>query len=361
VIIGCLGAGQLGRMMALAALPLNIDFCFYDQSEDGPAAQLAYQQSGAFDDRARLREWAQGLDVITFDWENVPLSTLKDLKDIAPIFPKPNALKVAQDRYFEKSLFTTLNIATPPFVKVDRYSDLLKAIAHCGMPGVLKTRRLGYDGKGQVRISNAQDIETAWQTLKGVPLIYEGWVDFDYEVSLIAVRSKKGEIAFYPLSENEHEAGILAISRAPFLHPALTKKARHILKQLLEYFNYVGVLTVEFFVKGSTLIANEMAPRVHNSGHWTIEGAVTSQFENHVRAIANLPLGSTEARGYSGMINLIGALPKHRARVLSIAGAHLHDYAKEEARKGRKMGHITVNAHTAKERESKIKQVIKVL
>jgi 5-(carboxyamino)imidazole ribonucleotide synthase len=361
VIIGCLGAGQLGRMMAMAALPLNIDMCFYDQSEDAPASQLAYQQTGSFTDRASLSDWAQGLDVITFDWENVPLSTLNVVKEFAPIYPKPSALKVSQDRLFEKTLFTQLNIPTPQFAAIDSYADLLKAIAHFGMPGVLKTRRLGYDGKGQARIQKNADIEKAWQTLKGVPLIYESWVDFDCEVSLIAVRSKRGECAFYPLSRNEHTHGILAISRAPFSHALMERKARLYLNRLLDHLNYVGVLTVEFFIQGNKLIANEMAPRVHNSGHWTIEGAVTSQFENHIRAICGMPLGSTEPRGHSAMINLIGAMPKQRSKILGIAGAHWHDYAKEEARAGRKMGHITLNSETSKAREQKLKQLLKLL
>lgn len=361
MIIGCLGAGQLGRMMALAALPLNIDFSFYDQSEDTPAAQLAHQHTGDFNNRASLTEWAQGLDVITFDWENVPLTTLQIVKPYAPIFPRLSALKASQDRLFEKNLFTQLKIPTPNYLPVNSYSDLLKAIAHFGMPGVLKTRRLGYDGKGQARIRSTAEIEKAWQSLKGSPLIYESWVNFDCEVSLIAVRSKRGEIAFYPLSQNQHHEGILAVSRAPFTYPAIERKARMYLGRLLDNLNYVGVLTVEFFIKGNTLIANEMAPRVHNSGHWTIEGAVTSQFENHIRAITGLPLGSTAARGHSGMINLIGAMPKNRTPILSIAGAHLHDYAKEEARVGRKMGHITVNADAAKARDAKIKQVFNAL
>ena len=360
MIIGCLGAGQLGRMMALAALPLNIDFCFYDRSDDTPASQLAHVEVGEFDDRPRLSEWAAGLDVITFDWENVPLSALDTVRSFAPIYPKANALRIAQDRLFEKKLFGALKIPTPGHCAVNSYTQLLKAVAHFGLPGVLKTRRLGYDGKGQHRIKDSHDIELAWQKLKGQPLIFESWVDFDYEVSLIAVRSKKGECAFYPLSQNEHQDGILAVSRAPFHHAALERKARSHLTAVLTHLNYVGVLTIEFFVKKGQLIANEMAPRVHNSGHWSIEGAITSQFENHVRAISGLPLGSTAPRGHSGMINLLGQLPKPQP-LLAIDGAHLHDYAKGEARPGRKMGHVTVNGDSIAHRERLVKAVLKTL
>jgi len=346
--------------MAMAALPLNIDCCFYDGTENTPASQLAHVEVGAFDDHESLIEWAQGLDVITYDWENVPVDALRALKSVAPIYPKPNALKVAQDRLFEKNLFTTLNIPTPGYSAVNSYTDLLKAIAHHGLPGILKTRRFGYDGKGQFRIKNSHDIETAWQKLKGQPLIFESWVNFEMEVSLIAVRSKKGECAFYPLVHNEHHEGILALSRAPYLHPKLERQAHRYLTTLMTELNYVGVLTVEFFVLKGKLIANEMAPRVHNSGHWTIEGAETSQFENHIRAICGLPLGSTEARGYSGMINLIGQLPKPAA-VLALEGAHYHDYAKDDVRPGRKMGHITITATSIKQREQRIKAALKTL
>lgn len=355
--IGIVGAGQLGRMMALAAYPLGIRSAFYDRVEDAPGGHVGSIVTGAFDDHARLREFARGVDVVTFDWENVPVESVRAIEDVAPVFPPPVALERSQDRLVEKTLFRDLGIPTPPFAPVDLRSDLTAAVGRIGLPGVLKTRTMGYDGKGQARLRTAADLDRAWAELGGQPLIYEGYVAFTREVSLLGVRGRKGEIAFYPLTENVHERGILAYSRAPFASAKLQREAERHVRAILTKFRYVGVLAVEFFVDRGRLVANEMAPRVHNSGHWTIEGAVTSQFENHVRAIAGLPLGSTKAVGHSAMVNFIGRLPK-TAKALAESGLHLHDYGKSEARPGRKLGHATYVGRTAAERERALARVL---
>jgi 5-(carboxyamino)imidazole ribonucleotide synthase len=346
VRIGIIGAGQLGRMLVEAGHPLGLEFRFYDRVADTPGGQVAPIVTGEFDDHARLAEFAKGCDVVTFDWENVPVESLLPIAKHVPVYPKPDILAIAQDRLLEKSLFCDLGIPTPPFAPVDLRYDLECAIQRIGAPGILKTRRLGYDGKGQARIMKRSASASAFASLAGQSLIYEGFVRFSREVSMIAVRSVSGAIAYYPLSENVHAHGILDETRAPARYPSLEKQARRHVRAILEKFNYVGVLTVEFFVKNGVLLANEMAPRVHNSGHWTIEGAVCSQFENHVRAIAGLPLGLTDARGHSAMINFVGSLPT-RERALAMKGLHFHDYGKREARPGRKLGHATVLASSA--------------
>ncbi len=348
--IGIIGAGQLGRMLVEAGHPLGLEFRFYDRIADTPGGQVAPIVTGEFDDHARLAEFARGCDVVTFDWENVPVESLLPLAKRVPVYPKPDILAIAQDRLFEKSLFCDLGIPTPPFAPVDLRYDLECAIQRIGAPGILKTRRLGYDGKGQARIMKCSASGGAFASLAGQSLIYEGFVRFSREVSMIAVRSVRGAIAYYPLCENVHAHGILDETRAPARYPALEKQARRHVRAILEKFNYVGVLTVEFFVKNGVLLANEMAPRVHNSGHWTIEGAVCSQFENHVRAIAGLPLGLTDSRGHSAMINFVGTLPA-RERALAVQGLHFHDYGKREARPGRKLGHATVLASSATRRD----------
>ncbi len=348
--VACLGAGQLGRMLALAGYPLGIELEFYDRSADTPGGQVGPIVTGEFDDIRQLKALARRADVVTFDWENVPVTSLRALKGIAPIYPQPSALAVAQDRVLEKKLFTQLGIPTPGFFAVESEADLLAAIQHIGLPGILKTRRMGYDGKGQYRITKRSDVAAALAVLGGQALIYEGFIRFSREVSLIAVRSKTGELAYYPLSENSHHEGILQSTRAPFKAPSLQRLAERYLRTELEHFSYVGVLAIEFFVADGRLIANEMAPRVHNSGHWTIEGAVTSQFENHLRAILGWPLGSTKARGHSAMLNFIGTLPERKG-LLAQPGVHLHDYGKREARAGRKLGHATIVADSSLARD----------
>jgi 5-(carboxyamino)imidazole ribonucleotide synthase len=337
--IGIIGAGQLGRMMAISGIPLGMTFTMYDRRADVPGAAVADIVVGGFDDLPRLRRFARSVDVVTFDWENVPVASARAVASIAPVWPPPRALETGQDRVSEKRLFRRLGIPAVPCAPVADFKGLLGAIADLGVPGILKTRRLGYDGKGQVRIRRAADAGDAWRQLQGQPLVYERFVDFTREVSLVGVRDRAGRMAFYPLAENVHEHGILTATRAPFVNRALQRAAERHLRRLMLALGYRGVLCVEFFVERGGLLANEMAPRVHNSGHWTIEGAETSQFENHVRAIAGLPLGSTRPRGHAVMVNLIGRMPPP-ARVAALPGVRLHDYGKA-ARPGRKLGHLT--------------------
>ncbi len=356
--IGIIGAGQLGRMLALAGYPLGLRFVFLDQSEDAPGAQVGRIVRGAFDDPKALAELARAVDVVTFDVENVPVDAIRDIAKQKPFAPPPSALGASQDRLDEKTLFRSLRIPTPPFAPVDSRADLVKAASSIGLPGVLKTRRLGYDGRGQYFLKTPADIDIAWNTLGSVPLIYEGFVEFSREVSIIGVRSTTGAIASYPLSANTHSSGILRYSTAPYRNAPLQRQAEKHLKRLMKHFDYAGVLTIEFFVKRGQLIANEMAPRVHNSGHWTIEGAATSQFENHVRAILGLPLGSTQPIGHSAMVNFIGTIPE-AARVLTIPGVHFHSYGKEP-RPNRKLGHCTVVSGSAQARDRALRQLLKI-
>ncbi len=357
--IGIIGAGQLGRMLALAGYPLGLRFTFLDPSADACGTQVGDSIVGAYDDPQQLQALANCVDVISFEFENVPVDTLTNIAKRKPLFPPVNALATSQDRLLEKNLFRTLGIATPEFKAVDSLTDLHAAVSSLGLPGILKTRRLGYDGRGQYRLRTVKDIEAAWQALGGVPLIYEAFVPFTREVSMIGVRSSKGETAFYPLTENTHQNGVLHLSSAPFKNTTLQTQAERYLKKLFKQFNYVGVLTVEFFVLGGQLIANEMAPRVHNSGHWTIEGSETSQFENHLRAICGLPLGSTALRGHVAMLNFVGHIPTSNA-ALQQNGVHFHDYGKQ-ARAGRKLGHATVVAGTPKARDLAVKKMLKLL
>ncbi len=337
--IGIIGAGQLGRMLALSGIPLGLDFTMYDRHRDVPGAAVAPLVTGRFDDLRRLARFAAGCDVVTFDWENVPGDSVRAIAKQVPVWPPPRALAVSQDRWLEKQLFRRLGIPVAPTVPVDSREQLALAIEVLGTPGILKTRRLGYDGKGQALIRRPADADQAFADLAGQALVYEQFVSFTREVSLIGVRDRGRRTAFYPLAENRHEHGILAETRAPYRHAALQHEAERHHRRLMRALGYVGVLAVEYFVKGGRLIANEMAPRVHNSGHWTIEGAETSQFENHVRAVAGLPLGRTQPRGHAVMFNLIGRMPARRA-LAALPGVHLHDYGKAP-RPGRKLGHLT--------------------
>jgi 5-(carboxyamino)imidazole ribonucleotide synthase len=344
--VGVLGAGQLGRMMALAGYPLGMDFLFLDQTAGTPAHQVAPSLIGSFTDPALLEELARRCEVVTFDWENVPAAALDALESRTRIAPPRAALATAQDRLLEKQLFATLRIPTNRNQAVDSLADLERAVQAIGLPGVLKTRRLGYDGKGQFVLRKAADVAAAWQALGTAPLLYEQMVPFDYEVSAIGVRGLDGRFAMYPLNRNLHRDGILRLTRAPWKSATLERAARRTLRKVMEHFDYVGVLAIEFFVQRGRLLANEMAPRVHNSGHWTIEGAVTSQFENHLRAVTGLPLGSTAARGHSAMLNLISNMPD-AAALLAEPGICLHDYGKQP-RPGRKLGHLTFVESTAR-------------
>ena len=357
--VGIIGAGQLGRMLALAGYPLGIECQFFDRSVDTPGGQVGPIVRGEFEDEAALARLARRVDVVTFDWENVPVASLRAIARLKPVYPKPDVLEVAQDRLLEKTLFRDLGIPTPPFAPVDIRADLDAAVARIGLPGILKTRRFGYDGKGQARIRRRADLASAWAALGGQPLIYEGFVNFTRELSLLAVQGINGERVFYPLTENVHEHGILATSCAPYRSAALQRSAERHLQKILERYRYTGVLAVEFFVAKGALIANEMAPRVHNSGHWTIEGAITSQFENHLRAITGLPLGSPAPRGYAAMVNFVGRLPAART-ALAERGLHFHDYGKREQRPGRKLGHATVVADSAAVRNRALGRILRL-
>jgi 5-(carboxyamino)imidazole ribonucleotide synthase len=359
--VGIVGAGQLGRMLALAGYPLGLDFLCLDPSADAPAGQVAPLLKGAFTDRRLLARLARQCDVITFDWENVAVSGLAAIsqRHRARICPPVAALATGQDRVAEKRLFERLRIPTTRWHAVDSRGELARAMATVGVPGVLKTRRMGYDGKGQAVIREQAEAERAWAQLGQVALLYEEYVPFDCEVSIIGARSVRGEIAVYPLCGNVHGEGVLRLTRAPYGPPRWQQRAARYLERVLAHFRYSGILTIEFFVRRGRLIANEMAPRVHNSGHWTIEGAITSQFENHLRAILGLPLGATRARGFSAMVNLVGEMPP-RGRLLSLAGVHLHDYGKI-ARPGRKMGHCTVVEPSAAARDARARALLKDL
>ncbi|BBL58561.1 5-(carboxyamino)imidazole ribonucleotide synthase [Methylomonas koyamae] len=337
--VGILGGGQLARMIALAGYPLGLKFIVLDPDANAGAAGLSEHLLGAYDDPALLAELAEKADVVTYEFENVPAHVAEFLSSHTLVYPPAGALAVAQDRLLEKNFFRELGIGTAPFAAVDSLADLENAMADIGYPAILKSRRMGYDGKGQAVLRSAADLAAAWDSMQGAAAIVEGFVDFQREVSIIAARSPSGEIAYYPLSENRHRGGILRIAECCDKDPAQSL-AEDYVRRLLEKLDYVGVVALELFDAGGTLLANEFAPRVHNSGHWTIEGSETSQFENHLRAILNLPLGSTAPRGYAAMVNFIGGLADD-AQLLNIANAHLHLYDKVP-RKGRKVAHATI-------------------
>jgi 5-(carboxyamino)imidazole ribonucleotide synthase len=346
--IGIIGAGQLGQMLGFAARKLNVECRFLDPSISPPARVCGDVIQRPFDDAKALAELAASCDVITYEFENVPVGALQNLDGTVPIYPPVDALRQAQDRLDEKRLFERLGIPLPAYRAIDAREDMVAAALALGLPMVVKTRRLGYDGKGQFVVRTAADIDDAWGTLGHQALIAEQWVPFDYEVSSIGARNVDGDVRIYALSHNVHKDGILQSSRSPVDAPELAGKAAGYVRSLLAHLDYVGVLALELFVKGDDLLANEFAPRVHNSGHWTIEGAATSQFENHLRAIMNLPLGSTVNRGHAGMINLIGEIP---AAARALQAGRLHDYGKAP-RPGRKLGHITVVGETAEDRDA---------
>ncbi len=349
--VGILGGGQLARMMALAGAPLGLRFLVMDTSHEACAGQFVPMVVGDWRDQRALAEFAGRVDVATFDFENVPAESAEWLAARIPVFPAPRALAVAQDRLAEKTLFNQLGIGTPAFAAVDSRAELDAAVARIGTPCILKTRRLGYDGKGQFRLKTAADCDNAWAALGAqapkVGLILESFVPFEREISVVAVRGRDGEFRAWPLTENWHRDGILSASMAPAADgAALEPQAVACARKVADALDYVGVFALELFLHEGRLLANEMAPRVHNSGHWTIEGAETSQFENHLRAVLGLPLGSTAAVGVSVMLNWVGAMPD-AVPVLRCAGGHWHDYGKE-AREGRKLGHATLRSEHRK-------------
>ena len=354
--IGVVGAGQLARMLVIAGQPLCIEFLVYDPKTDASAGHVARLVVGDFDDRPAPARFARQVDVLTFDWENIPAASLRALSTRVAVRPPVRALALSQDRLAEKRLFGRLDIPTAPYSAVNSSVGLRRAVRRLGLPGVLKTRRLGYDGKGQLWLRSPSDVDAACNALGGRALIYESEVRFVRELSLIAVRSSSGEIVCYPLAENSHEGSILRLTRAPHRDADLQAEAEGYLRSLLVRLRYIGVLCIEFFEVNGRLVANETAARVHNSGHWTIEGAATSQFENHVRALAGLPLGSTDTLGHAAMVNFVGGLPA-ATDVLGVAGTHLHDYEKMP-RPGRKVGHATYVSGSSHERDRAARQLL---
>jgi 5-(carboxyamino)imidazole ribonucleotide synthase len=344
VTIGILGGGQLGYMLALAGYPLGLHFRFLDPSPEAPVGRIAQRVTAEYTDQAALEKFASGLELVTYEFENVPVEAANFLAERVPVYPPPAALEAAQDRLAEKNLFRKLGVATADFAAVSSSSELDAALKTLGLPAVLKTSRMGYDGKGQWILRTAQDVAKAKSEMPRAKFILERFVPFTRELSVLAVRSRDGETAIYPLVENHHRSSILrlSIAPAPHLDPAIQHSAENVAHRVLESLRYVGVLAIEFFEYQGELLANEMAPRVHNSGHWTIEGAVTSQFESHLRAVLGLPLGSTGLTGHCAMLNLIGDLPES-AEVLAVPDAHLHLYGKSP-RPGRKLGHVTLRA-----------------
>jgi 5-(carboxyamino)imidazole ribonucleotide synthase len=356
--IGILGGGQLGRMLALAGLPMGLKFRILDPAPSPPAAVAAEHVLGEYDDHAALADFVAGLNVVTYEFENVPVTAARWLAERVPVYPPPAALAAAQDRLTEKTFFQNLGVPTPGFRAIDTRADLDAAVLDIGLPAMLKTRRFGYDGKGQVALRSPADVAGAWERLGGRPLLYEQLVPFDRELSLLAVRGRDGATVYYPLIENSHRDGILRRSIAPFNDPKLQQLAEQHVHLALDQLNYVGVLAVEFFQLGEQLLVNEMAPRVHNSGHWTIEGAATSQFANHLRAIAGWPLGETRVASPAAMINLIGELPCI-AEVLRIPGTSLHDYGKSP-RPNREVGHITLTAADRDELSQRLNAILRL-
>ena len=346
-------------MLALAGYPLGIRCVFLDRSAAAPAAQVAPILTGELEDAARLIELAAGSDVVTFDWENISGEALRPLEKLTRVRPPRAALEVSQDRLSEKALFSKLRIPVAAHAAIDSKEQLIRAARKHGLPGVLKTRRLGYDGKGQFVLRDLTRIDEAWAAIGGEGLIYEKFQEFSREVSLVGARSATGQTVFYPLSANTHSGGILRYSIAPFANPRLERSAKIYAERVMRALDYVGVLAIEFFVVKGRLVANEMAPRVHNSGHWTIEGCVTSQFENHLRAICDLPLGSTRALGHTAMINFLGTMPS-RERLLGLDGLAFHDYGKEP-RPGRKLGHCTVLKSRKTERNLALADALKLI
>lgn len=352
--VGILGGGQLARMLALAGHPLGLRFAVIDPAPDACAFSVSEPLRGAWEDRELLDRLAAGSDVITCEFENVPVKSLRYLAERVPTYPPPEAQAAKRDRLREKQLFDELGIPTAAYAAVSSPEELREAVERLGLPLVLKTRSHGYDGKGQRVLRRPEEVSSAAQEL-GAPMIAEQFIPFLREVSIVAVRSRNGQTAYYPVAENVHTHGILFTSRSRPADP-LEAPAREYARRLLDRLDYAGVLAIEFFDVGGRLLANEFAPRVHNTGHWTMEGAETSQFENHLRAVLGWPLGATSPVGLAAMVNCIGGLPE-RERLLELDGVHLHFYGKQP-RPGRKVGHVTVRSLSEPELESVFERVV---
>ena len=341
-VIGILGGGQLGRMLALAAARLGLKACIYNDENHAPAFQVTpLQVAASYEDRNMLTGFAEICDVITFEFENIPAATIEYLSTLKPVRPGPKALSQTQDRFIEKSFVTSLGLATAPFFDIASADDARAAFGKLNGPGILKTRRLGYDGKGQAKVTNPAEAADAFARFKNAPAILEGFVDFAFEASVIAARGADGAFAAYDPPENDHENHILRRSTVPGrLTKAQSDEAKAIAGKIAEALDYVGVLAVELFVtRQGALLVNEIAPRVHNSGHWTIEACQCSQFEQHIRAVAGWPLGDPARHADAVMENVIGA-EADAWESLAKSGA-LHLYGKKDAKPGRKMGHVT--------------------
>ena len=362
--VGILGGGQLARMLALSGAPLGLRFLVMDTEADACAGQFAPLLVGDYRDHAALAEFASRVDVATFDFENVPAESAEWLATRVPVFPNPSALAVAQDRLVEKNLFRSLGIPVGEYAAVSTRDALDAEVARIGGPCILKTRRLGYDGKGQFRIKTTADLDAAWHALgaqaETVGLIVEALIPFQRELSVVAVRGRDGEFRTWPMTENWHVDGVLSASLAPaVIDEGLSQLAFEYAGKLAEALGYVGVFALELFCRDGQWLANEMAPRVHNSGHWTIEGAETSQFENHLRAVLGLPLGDTRMLGHACMLNWIGEMPELTG-VLGESAGHWHDYGKLP-RAGRKVGHATLRDDSADELRLSLERVGKAL
>lgn len=337
--IGVLGGGQLGRMLALAGYPLGLEFVFYDHDPRACAGALGELVVGEYDDKTQLTAFAKQVDVVTVEFENIPLATLEHVAQYVPVYPGPLAVSAAQDRLDEKQLFESLSIPTPEYYAVEDAKSLRDIARRHGDSLIVKSRRFGYDGKGQLLLDSPDLATKAWAALGGVPLIAEQRMQFKREVSIIAARNRSGDVCFYPLTENVHKQGILRRSQVSLQDP-LQSMAEQYAQRVMTELDYVGVLAFEFFDCDGRLVANEIAPRVHNSGHWTIEGAITCQFENHLRAILDWPLGDANVRERCVMYNIIGEKPDI-SMLLKVPDAHVHFYGKA-TRPGRKIGHVTL-------------------
>lgn len=363
--VGIIGGGQLALMLAQSVQKLGVRCTVLDPNENCCARAVCEQIVGDYDDPRALKELAECSEVVTYEFENVPAAAGEVIAPLRPIHPNPDALGYAQDRHRERTMFGELGIAIPNYRAVNDVESLRAALDDLGTPAILKARSLGYDGKGQVLINDAKNAQEAFETIGSVPAILDQFVEFARELSIVATRSADGDIAYYPISENVHRGGILRVSKAPArdVSDALIDQARHAARQILNRFGYVGTIAVEFFQIGTstdaTLVANEIAPRVHNTGHWTIEGAQTSQFENHMRAVMGMELGSAEPIGCSAMVNIIGDEPRKGA-LESMPEAHVHMYGKAP-RAGRKIGHVTLNAPSENELDALLERFTRVI
>lgn len=355
--IGVLGGGQLARMLALAGYPLGIKVICVDEQLNSSASYVTDTLHAKFQLDEQIIAYFQGVNCLTYETENLPIDFITGLAQHYPVFPSVEILNVTQDRFYEKEFCKKLKIPTTDYAAINSWQELLDVIQQFGFPFVIKTRKGGYDGKGQYIVHNHKDAENTWQRMSKYPLIIEKFFPYDFEVSMITVRNKSGQVKFYPLTLNSHEKGILYRVEAPYVADDLTDKIQKICLLTMEKLNYVGVMTIEFFCLNGAVVVNEIAPRVHNSGHWTIEGAETSQFENHLRALLDLPIGSTATTGFTTMINCLGNEPKYIANWLKIPGLHFHTYEKKPA-PNRKLGHITLWANNKEKLADNLNQML---